>query len=130
MKFYLAALGTVVLWVAMLTWAVLPAFGQVDGFKAQWTYGGEPDVAGFHLLWKTGTEDYAIGYNLSVADYLAPPNFMTFMVPLAPGAYTFVVTAYDEADPPNESDYSNTATLVVEDVKPGACSAYVVQHLD
>lgn len=120
--------GMVLLWVivcGLFLWGVISALSQTLGFQAQWDHGGEPDLAGFHLFWKMTGGEYAIGYDLAIADYQAPPEWMLINAALIPGAYQFVVTAYDGQG--NESAYSNEATLTVSDTPPSPCQNFSVR---
>ena len=96
------------------------AFAQTDSIEAQWTHGGEPDLAAFLLYWSEEGGIYALGYQLPIADYVAPPGWIRIPVSLPPGDYLFIVTGRDIAG--NESDSSNVAVLHVQDViKPSPC---------
>jgi len=128
--------GAISMWIAIFAIAVMigaillavDARGQVDEVQAQWSYGGEEDVVGFRLFWRDFMGTYALGYQMSITDYQPPPAYMTIPVALDPGDYYFVVTAYDDADPSNESDYSNEASLHVQDtVKPGPCQGLMMR---
>lgn len=104
-------LGILIAW-ALFALFTTPAHSQEADFSAQWTYGGEEDVAGFHLFWGTTTGTYALGYNMPVADYLAPPQSMT--IPVALGA--------------GPSLYSNEATYTVGDTTPpGPCADLLIK---
>lgn len=103
--------------------------GQEAQFGVQFTHGGESDLAGFHLFWGETSGTYALGYDMPIADYLAPPEVMTIPVGLAPGDYYFVVTAYDTSG--NESVYSEESDVfhVGDTTPPGACSAPILKRI-
>ena len=107
-------------------WLAGSAWGQTASIEAQWDYGQEEDVTGFHLFYHEALDTYALGYDLPIADYLPPPAYMPIPIALPPGEYFFSVTAYDSSD--NESEYSNEAQLHVQDtVKPGPCQGLIMR---
>ncbi len=102
------------------------AYGQTATVQAQWTYGGEPDIAEFHLFYGETSGTYAIGYTLPLAGYSPPPAWMTLPIPLEPGNYYFAVKAADGAG--NESGFSNEAELTILDVvSPGPCQGLIMR---
>ena len=95
-------------------------------FMAEWVYAGEAeltwtaptqntdgtpltDLAGFKIYMGT-----TLGGPYPVSIDIADPAATTFTVPnLSEGTYFFVSTAYNSADPVQESDFSNEATKTI-----------------
>lgn len=97
-------------------------WGQTSTISVQFSHGGEDDLAGFHLFYRATGGEYALGYSIPLAEYIAPPAWMSLPISLPPGNYTFVATAFDNAG--NESAYSNEAALTVPNLPPAACSEF------
>lgn len=111
-------------------------------FMAEWTHAGEAeltwsaptqntdgspltDLAGFKLYMGT-TPGGPYPVSIDIAD----PTATTFTVPnLSEGTYYFVSTAYNSADPVQESDFSNEATKTILPLVPGPPGSLTVVNL-
>lgn len=124
-KGYLMAVLMFFIGCLLIGGLAINAKGQTASIMAQWDYGKEPDVSHFRLFYGEETGKYAIGYSVPLADWVAPPGWMTLPIPLDPGTYYMAVTAVDTAG--NESGYSNEAQVVVPNKPPAGCTGFNVK---
>jgi hypothetical protein len=71
------------------------------------------DPGGFIVYWGATSGNYPTNHTIN------DPDAVTYTVAdLTEGDWFFVVTAFDDEQPPNESDYSNETTKSISDVLP------------